>query len=358
MMRLRKSRQMRGCSDGVVANRLAVRLLRALEVPLLVAVPVALAAAALFQFDQSALFTFAVAFVAVGVLFAGFEKSRPALRQIMPAAVLGALAAAGRILFAPIPDFKPVSAICILAGAVFGRRSGFMVGALAALVSNFFFGQGPWTPWQMYAWGLVGYLAGVLADVGAFGKAEGESSVATPLPAAVPPASAVPSSAVPSAAASFASPSSAASSGPSAAAAPSSAAVPPVSAVPPPAAVTSAAPLPAAASSVPPVAIRPARAVFASRGRSGLAGRAFLYVYGFLSALLYGFLLNGWTLVGFVHPITWQSALAVYGAGLPFDLLHGAATVVFLAVLYEPWSRKLDRIKRKYALADSGGAAN
>ena len=84
----------------------------------------------------------------------------------MPTVVLAALAAAGRILFAPFPDFKPVSAICILAGAVFGRRSGFLVGALAALVSNFFFGQGPWTPWQMYAWGLVGYVAGVLADRG------------------------------------------------------------------------------------------------------------------------------------------------------------------------------------------------
>lgn len=79
--------------------------------------------------------------------------------------VLAALAAAGRILFAPIPDFKPVSAIAIIAGVVFGRKSGFMVGALAALASNFFFGQGPWTPWQMYAWGLVGYGARLLAAI-------------------------------------------------------------------------------------------------------------------------------------------------------------------------------------------------
>ena len=75
----------------------------------------------------------------------------------MPTVVLAALAAAGRILFAPIPDFKPVSAIAIIAGVAFGRKSGFMVGSLAALASNFFFGQGVWTPWQMYAWGLVGY---------------------------------------------------------------------------------------------------------------------------------------------------------------------------------------------------------
>ncbi len=86
----------------------------------------------------------------------------------MPTLVLAALAAAGRILFAAVPDFKPVSAIAIVAGATLGRRNGFMVGALAALASNFFFGQGMWSPWQMYAWGMVGYIGGVLADAGMF----------------------------------------------------------------------------------------------------------------------------------------------------------------------------------------------
>ncbi|MFR3452057.1 MAG: ECF transporter S component [Collinsella sp.] len=76
----------------------------------------------------------------------------------MPTLVLAACAAAGRILFAPIPDFKPLSAIAIIAGATLGPRNGFMVGALAALTSNFFFGQGLWSPWQMYAWGVVGYV--------------------------------------------------------------------------------------------------------------------------------------------------------------------------------------------------------
>ena len=85
----------------------------------------------------------------LALFFAGYEASRPGLRQIMPTLVLAALAAAGRILFGPIPDFKPVSAIAIIAGATLGRRNGFMVGALAALTSNFFFGQGMWTPWQM-----------------------------------------------------------------------------------------------------------------------------------------------------------------------------------------------------------------
>lgn len=107
------------------------------------------------------------------LFFAGYEAGRPALRQIMPTLVLASIAAAGRILFASVPDLKPVSAIAIIAGATLGRRNGFMVGALAALTSNFFFGQGMWTPWQMYAWGLVGYLGGVLADAGAFAHRDG-----------------------------------------------------------------------------------------------------------------------------------------------------------------------------------------
>lgn len=226
----------------------AARALATLEAPALVAVPLVLAACAYFQVEQGALLTVVTALAAVGVFFASFEASRPALRQIMPTVVLAALAAAGRVLFAPIPDFKPVSAICILAGAVFGRRSGFMVGALAALVSNFIFGQGPWTPWQMYAWGLVGYLAGVLAD------------------------------------------------------------------------------------------------------RGWLDRLPVLFSFGFLSALLYGLLLNGWYVIGFVQPLTWPAVLIAFGAALPLDALHGAATVAFLAALYVPWRRKLERIKRKYAL--------
>ena len=66
-----------------------------------------------------------------------------------------------------------MSAIAIIAGATLGCRAGFLVGALAALTSNFFFGQGMWTPWQMYAWGLVGYLGGAIARTGAFVRPDG-----------------------------------------------------------------------------------------------------------------------------------------------------------------------------------------
>ncbi len=149
------------------------RLLAKLEIPLLLAVPAVMAAALLAGVEQAALAMLVVVALVLALFFAGYEASRPGLRQIMPTLVLAALAAAGRILFGPIPDFKPVSAIAIIAGATLGRRNGFMVGALAALTSNFFFGQGMWTPWQMYAWGLVGYVGGALAHAGAFDRADG-----------------------------------------------------------------------------------------------------------------------------------------------------------------------------------------
>ena len=207
------------------------RTLSALELPALLAVPVLMVALALAGVDATAGLTLLVALLAVGLVFASFEASRPPLRQLMPTAVLAATAAAGRVLFAPIPDVKPVSAIAVIAGATLGRRSGFMVGAVAALVSNFFFGQGSWTPWQMYAWGLVGYLGGVFADRGLL-------------------------------------------------------------------------------------------------ERGGV-----LYAWGFLSALMYGAILNGYYVLGFVRPLTWPSVLAAYAAGFPLDCVHGVATAAFLAAI-------------------------
>lgn len=147
-----------------MADYRIVRLLAKLEIPLLLAVPAVMAAALLAGVEQAALAMLVVVALVLALFFAGYEASRPGLRQIMPTLVLAALAAAGRILFGPIPDFKPVSAIAIIAGATLGRRNGFMVGALAALTSNFFFGQGMWTPWQMYAWGL-GWLCWRRASV-------------------------------------------------------------------------------------------------------------------------------------------------------------------------------------------------
>lgn len=254
----------------------------ALEVAAVLATPMVLAVCAVANLDQTAILSLVVVLASLAVFFASYERSRPRLRDVMPTAVLAALAAAGRILFAPIPDFKPVSAIAIIAGVAFGRKSGFMVGALAALASNFFFGQGPWTPWQMYAWGMVGYGAGLLAKlpvprsaVGRVEEGEAESFE-------------------------FSEP------------------------------------------SAPPAA--PANLVDCHP--------SVVYAYGFLSCLGYGFILNAWSILSFFHAQASGVAgiLAVYAAALPFDVLHGVATVAFLLALYAPWRRKLARVRRKFGL--------
>lgn len=204
--------------------------------------------------QQSALALLASVGTVLVLFFANYERSRPALRQIMPTLVLAALAAAGRILFAPVPDFKPVSAIAIIAGATLGCRPGFLVGALAALTSNFFFGQGMWTPWQMYAWGLVGYLGGAIARTGAF--------------------------------------------------------------------------------------VRP----------NGSPRKFALAAAGLLSGFLYGVVINAYDVLAFVKPLTWEGAALRVAASLPFDAMHGVATAVFLLALHVPWTRRIDRVVRKFDL--------
>lgn len=91
-----------------------------------------------------------------------YEKRKPQTRESVVLAVMVALTVISRMLFALTPGFKPVSAMVIICGMAFGRESGFLCGSLSAVVSNFFFGQGPWTPFQMFSWGVVGWIAGVL----------------------------------------------------------------------------------------------------------------------------------------------------------------------------------------------------
>lgn len=93
-----------------------------------------------------------------------FEKSKPKAREIVLIAVMSAIAVVGRAAFFMIPQFKPVVAIVIITGVSLGAEAGFLTGAIAGFVSNFFFGQGPWTPWQMFCFGIIGFLAGILFE--------------------------------------------------------------------------------------------------------------------------------------------------------------------------------------------------
>jgi energy-coupling factor transporter ATP-binding protein EcfA2/uncharacterized membrane protein len=95
-----------------------------------------------------------------------FESRKPQARELIVIAVLCAIAVAGRAAFFMVPQFKPVVAMVIIAGVCLGAEAGFLVGVVTGFVSNFFFGQGPWTPWQMFAFGIIGFLAGVLFKKG------------------------------------------------------------------------------------------------------------------------------------------------------------------------------------------------
>ena len=93
--------------------------------------------------------------------FFSFEARKPQARELVILAVMAALAVVGRVAI-PIPNFKAITGIIMITGIAFGPQAGFMTGSVAAFASNFFLSQGPWTPWQMVAYGLAGFLAGVV----------------------------------------------------------------------------------------------------------------------------------------------------------------------------------------------------
>jgi energy-coupling factor transport system substrate-specific component len=107
--------------------------------------------------------TFAV--IGLGLLagFAWYERTRPDARMVALVGTLAAFAALGRIAFAAVPNVKPTSDIVLISGFALGGAPGYVVGAVAGLSSNFFFGQGPWTPWQMAGWGITGLAGALLA---------------------------------------------------------------------------------------------------------------------------------------------------------------------------------------------------
>lgn len=104
-----------------------------------------------------------VAVLSIVPFFLRFEHKRQNVRELVLVAVMTALSVAGRFLFAPVPGFKPVTAIVIITGLYLGWEAGYLCGSLTALVSNLYFGQGPWTPFQMAIWGLIGLFAALLA---------------------------------------------------------------------------------------------------------------------------------------------------------------------------------------------------
>lgn len=132
---------------------------------ILLLIPLAVLAGACIYPERSyAFISIIVALLACVPFFLSFENKNYSTRKIVLLAVMTALSAAGRFIFAPIPFFKPVTAMVVIAGMYFGAEFGFLTGALSAVISNFYFGQGAWTPFQMFSWGIIGFIAGLLSN--------------------------------------------------------------------------------------------------------------------------------------------------------------------------------------------------
>jgi len=181
-----------------------------------------------------------------------FEGRKPQARELVVIAVLCAIGVVGRAAFFMVPAFKPVLALVIIAGVAFGGETGFLVGAMTMVASNVLFGQGPWTPFQMFSAGIIGFLAGVLFRKG-----------------------------------------------------------------------------------------------WLRRSRVSLA------IYGAVATVvIYGGIMNPAAALIYANTLNWKLLLTYYVSGIPVDLIHSAATVLFLWLAAEPMLEKLDRIKVKYALMD------
>jgi uncharacterized membrane protein len=112
--------------------------------------------------QYAAFLSFLLLLFILGIIFAKFEESQISSKEVALIGILAAITAASRIPFAALPNIKPCTFLIIVTGLVFGALAGAMVGSMTAAVSNLFFGQGPWTPWEMVAWSMVGIVAGYI----------------------------------------------------------------------------------------------------------------------------------------------------------------------------------------------------
>lgn len=115
----------------------------------------------MFQDRRYNLISILIAFLACIPFYMAYEKKEGNIRRMVVLAVMVAISVVGRLIFAVLPGFKPVTAIVVIAAIYMGSESGFLIGSLSAIISNMFYGQGPWTPFQMLAWGSLGLIAGL-----------------------------------------------------------------------------------------------------------------------------------------------------------------------------------------------------
>lgn len=212
--------------------------------------PLSLIAFTLIGSKSYAFFSMLFAILSIIPFLMIYEMKKPQAREWIPLAVMAALAAISRVAFAPIPFFKPTSAIIIITSSVFGGEAGFMTGAISALASNLVFGQGPWTPWQMFGWGMIGFLSGYLIK------------------------------------------------------------------------------------------------------KNIINNKFKLYVFGSLTGFIFGWIMNIYSVIGYIYEFSWISFFTLYISSFIPDLIHSVCTVITLRYLYDPWRAKLNRVKVKFGLVN------
>lgn len=143
----------------VIKSRALQRTVKII-VPFVIIPALAVFGSVAFDRKKHIIISLAAAVFSLLLFAAGFERRSTGTRRLVIVSVMTALCFAGRF----IPLLKPVTAITVITAMYLGGEAGFLVGSLSAVLSNFYFGQGPWTPFQMLAWGLIGLIAGMLAD--------------------------------------------------------------------------------------------------------------------------------------------------------------------------------------------------
>lgn len=143
----------------IVIKNKSVRNVLKLALPFAL-IPIVIALGVTVFDEKKYLFiSFAVAVLSIALFISGYEKKLIGSRRAVTVSVMTALCIVGRF----IPLFKPITALTVISAMYLGGEAGFLVGAMSALISNFYFGQGPWTPFQMLAWGLIGLVAGYIS---------------------------------------------------------------------------------------------------------------------------------------------------------------------------------------------------
>lgn len=131
---------------------------------LLVLIPAAVVSGMTFFSNKSYyIFALAVAVLSLAAVFLSLERKKSDSKKLVIISVMTALSIVSRMIFEFAPHFKPVTAFVIITGLYLGKEAGFLCGAFSALISNFVFGQGPWTPFQMLAWGIIGLISALLS---------------------------------------------------------------------------------------------------------------------------------------------------------------------------------------------------